>query len=444
MDTVVKMTVVTVLLLGLAQGSAELQQTCEYKAVGESTLIPLQSPSSSKPLCVMERVSKPSVSHKCSEDAVILTCNTRKSETDVTFEWSLNGRKIEGKVEKTFTVNGRPKPSDKYSCTARNKVGEEKSNDATIQCVDVQVSASVTRPNGDVREGDKVTILCNSSLPADTYFLWLPKNSSPRMQHKNGEFRLENVEVDDSGIYTCQPQWLSAFSHSSQETTVMATEGMMSTITVLLFTTFTQGLHGVNLYHMEWINATVGQSVSLPCMKEENHNYSITQIEWKKSVDHQEHKIVVFNPLFETPYKYWANISLQLEGSGKNLRGSTLKLQSIGILDSGRYVCELTNYPYGTLTAVTHLRVIDSTSCSKHPDVQMSVSVTWPNGDVREGDEVTIFCNSTHPTDTYFLWLPKKNSSRMESKDGEFRLKRVMVDDSGLYTCQVEWLSAEA
>ncbi|XP_036381461.1 T-cell surface antigen CD2-like [Megalops cyprinoides] len=286
MDTVVKMTAVTVLLFGLARGSAELQQTCEYKAVGESTLISLQPPSSckeesltwklnsneflsrkrnrvrnlihsvnitadgslqlknlqmdgagvyeamvydqngrlcyntTKPLCVMERVSKPSVSHKCSEDAVILTCNTKKSETDVTFEWSLNSQKIEGKVEKTFTVNGRPKPSDTYSCTARNKVGEEKSNDATIQCLDVQMSASVTWPNGDVREGDKVTILCTSSLHVDTFFLWRPKKSSPRMESKNGEFSLKNVEVDDSGIYTCQPQWLSGHPVFSRNATV--------------------------------------------------------------------------------------------------------------------------------------------------------------------------------------------------------------------------------
>ncbi|KAG7484378.1 hypothetical protein MATL_G00048960 [Megalops atlanticus] len=213
----------------------------------------------------------------------------------------------------------------------------------------------------------------------------------------------------------------------------MATDGRMTAVTLLFFATFTQGLHSVNLYHTEWINAAVGQSVSLPCMKEENHSYSITQMEWKKSVDHQEHKIVVFNPSFPSPHKYWANISLQLEGSGKNLRGSTLELHNVRIFDSGRYVCELTTYPHGTLKAITHLQVTD---------VNLFARVKMPNRHLREGDEVTILCNSTPPADSYSLWPSKKKTAIIKNTEGRFVLHNVTRDDSDMYICKPESLRA--
>ncbi|KAJ8402292.1 hypothetical protein AAFF_G00371570 [Aldrovandia affinis] len=180
----------------------------------------------------------------------------------------------------------------------------------------------------------------------------------------------------------------------------MASGGCVMAVTLLFFTSFTQGNFGIQLDRVDSINATVGQQVNLSCLMEKEQDSSIGQI------------------------------TENIEMSGGKLRGSVLQLLDLKVQDSGDYTCELTTFPLGIMKTDIHLWVTD---------VQLSARVTWPNGGVREGDNVTILCYSSPPADKYLLWSPKSESLFLESAGGEFRLKKVSKDDGGLYTCRPQW-----
>ncbi|KAJ8342370.1 hypothetical protein SKAU_G00322980 [Synaphobranchus kaupii] len=150
-------------------------------------------------LCVIERVSKPSVTYTCSKDSVTLTCNGEESD----IKWSFNRLSMEGEFKKTVTVPGRPDHNVNYSCTAWDTVSEETSDELTIRCP-VLLSMKV---NQDVREGGEVSILCNSTPTADQYIFRTPRSKHPVLVNADGEFRLQEVTKDDGGLYTCQPRW---------------------------------------------------------------------------------------------------------------------------------------------------------------------------------------------------------------------------------------------
>ncbi|KAJ8402294.1 hypothetical protein AAFF_G00371590 [Aldrovandia affinis] len=210
----------------------------------------------------------------------------------------------------------------------------------------------------------------------------------------------------------------------------MASGGCVTAVTLLFFTSFTQGNFGIQLDHVDSINATVGQRVNLSCLMEKELDSSIGQITWRKFVKGQEDLIVIYNPQFGPPFYSRENIVMHMEMSGGRLRGSVLQLLDLKAQDSGDYICELTTFPLGIMKTDIRLWVTD---------VQLSARVTWPNGGVREGDNVTILCNSTPPADKYLLWSPKSESLFLESAVGEFRLQKVSKDDEGLYTCRPQW-----
>ncbi|KAJ8275520.1 hypothetical protein COCON_G00072720 [Conger conger] len=171
----------------------------------------------------------------------------------------------------------------------------------------------------------------------------------------------------------------------------MASDGSLTAIAILLFSTFTQGHFG-NLDRSYSVNVTEGQPATLPCRMEDDHEYNLVQIEWKKVEDHQEHMIAIYNPRHGPPHHIWNNLA---------------------------------TFPAGTVKIKAHLQVTAA---------QVSARVT--HRPVREGDNVTIICTSALPAGSYFLWPSKNKSSILENKDGRFTLPNVTREDSDLYTCQ--------
>ncbi|KAI1903458.1 hypothetical protein AGOR_G00027400 [Albula goreensis] len=128
----------------------------------------------------------------------------------------------------------------------------------------------------------------------------------------------------------------------------MASGGNVMVITCLFFLIFIEGNFGIKFVHMDMISAAVGQQVNLSCMmNSEDQNLNIEQIEWRKA-EPQEHKIAIYSPSYG-PYTHWGNISLYTDYFRGKLRGSILQLPAVDVWDSGRYVCELTTYPHGTI-----------------------------------------------------------------------------------------------
>ncbi|CAL8400983.1 unnamed protein product [Boreogadus saida] len=189
---------------------------------------------------------------------------------------------------------------------------------------------------------------------------------------------------------------------------------------LLLFATALQGLEALKVIHFEKEEVAVGQNISLPCIFNDTFDVKISQIEWRKK---PSLKLVVYH-VKNGPH-YFRNVSLQIEmGDNDALQGSYLQLFNTQVNDSGSYVCELTTYPYGSMSRETRLEVKDAeVTCDKDSTLEVYV-----------GDNVTVQCEvRLYPTALY-KWF--KNETVVSENSS---LEVVLMDESqaGVYTLTV-------
>lgn len=98
-------------------------------------LIPLPFNCDLLTLCLLEKVSEPTVSYIC-RIQLVLTCHLEKKPGNVTFEWTRNNITVEGGNKETLTVDGNS-ASGTFSCRARNEVSEGRSPSVTVTCADL-------------------------------------------------------------------------------------------------------------------------------------------------------------------------------------------------------------------------------------------------------------------------------------------------------------------
>ncbi|XP_064827370.1 mucin-2 [Oncorhynchus masou masou] len=129
-------------------------------------------------------------------------------------------------------------------------------------------------------------------------------------------------------------------------------------VSLLLLSSISQGVHGVDVFHRESVRAVEGQIIFLPCLLEvkEGRKPVISQVEWRKKGELEDHKLVVFNPSFgETLVS--PNVALDVAWDKDKLMGTSLVLKDVEARDSGRYICDITTYPNGSIRKVTRLKV---------------------------------------------------------------------------------------
>ncbi|XP_064861078.1 mucin-5AC isoform X2 [Oncorhynchus nerka] len=129
-------------------------------------------------------------------------------------------------------------------------------------------------------------------------------------------------------------------------------------VSLLLLSSISQGVHGVDVFHRESVRAVEGQNITLPCLLEvkEGRKPVISQVEWRKKGELEDHKLVVFNPSFGETL-IWPNVALDVAWNKDKLMGTSLVLKDVEARDSGRYICDITTYPNGSIRKVTRLRV---------------------------------------------------------------------------------------
>ncbi|XP_042167462.1 mucin-5AC isoform X1 [Oncorhynchus tshawytscha] len=129
-------------------------------------------------------------------------------------------------------------------------------------------------------------------------------------------------------------------------------------VSLLLLSSISQGVHGVDVFHRESVRAVEGQNITLPCLLEvkEGRKPVISQVEWRKKGELEDHKLVVFNPSFGETL-IWPNVALDVAWDKDKLMGTSLVLKDVEARDSGRYICDITTYPNGSIRKVTRLRV---------------------------------------------------------------------------------------
>ncbi|XP_055792815.1 putative per-hexamer repeat protein 5 [Salvelinus fontinalis] len=154
---------------------------------------------------------------------------------------------------------------------------------------------------------------------------------------------------------------------------------------LLLLSSISQGVHGVAVFHRESVRAVEGEDITLPCLLEEKEGRKpvISQVEWRKKGEIEDHKLVVYNPRFGETL-IWPNVTLDvLWDKDKNkdtdkdkLMGTSLVLKGVEARDSGRYICDITTYPNGSIRKVTRLKVEGPATTSPAVTVTPSNNVT--------------------------------------------------------------------
>ncbi|XP_042167463.1 mucin-5AC isoform X2 [Oncorhynchus tshawytscha] len=178
-------------------------------------------------------------------------------------------------------------------------------------------------------------------------------------------------------------------------------------VSLLLLSSISQGVHGVDVFHRESVRAVEGQNITLPCLLEvkEGRKPVISQVEWRKKGELEDHKLVVFNPSFGETL-IWPNVALDVAWDKDKLMGTSLVLKDVEARDSGRYICDITTYPNGSIRKVTRLRVegpavtVTPGNNVTEPTVTDN-NVTEPTVTGNNVTEPTVTCNNvTEPTVT--------------------------------------------
>ncbi|MBN3306949.1 SN protein, partial [Amia calva] len=254
----------------------------------------------------------------------------------------------------------------------------------TLSVSELQVKMSPSGVNGTVREGDAVTLTCDtgSCSSTQTQITWI-KNGRPisHTQTPNNTLRLNPVSYRDSGNYSCAVRGYRATR--SQGFTVDVHYAPKST--------------SVSVSPSGEI--VEGSPVTLTCRS--NANPPVQRYSWFKSSDMLERKQSLF----------FANIS-----SG----------------DSGQYYCEAQN------------RIGDHTSTAVTVDVQYapkstSVSVS-PSGEIVEGSPVTLTCSSNaNPPVQRYSWFQSSGAAVWEKGSGQsLNISNFSSGDSGQYYCEAQ------
>ncbi|XP_045895241.1 uncharacterized protein si:ch1073-15f19.2 isoform X2 [Micropterus dolomieu] len=197
----------------------------------------------------------------------------------------------------------------------------------------------------------------------------------------------------------------------------MAGSALGTVLSLLLFASIIQGLRDFQVFHIEKMEAVVGQTVTLPCIVKNSTNLQIVSIEWSKNKINNA-KLAVFSKGFGT-HLFWPNVTIQSLSMG-----SYLHLSNVAKWDSGIYICDLTSFPRGSIRSETELKIKDA-------DVEIMCDVN-STVEVHTGENVTIHCISFPNTE--YRWT--KNETLVSEK-ASLELWWVTDAHTGVYALTV-------
>ncbi|XP_034385013.1 B-cell receptor CD22 [Cyclopterus lumpus] len=134
--------------------------------------------------------------------SVTLTCSA-KGRPDPNFTWFNNRKEVIGTKAVWNITSIKESQKGEYICEARNKQGTIKSNPVNI-IVTYMPEVEVTSPASTVRQGNKMTLMCNvkRSNPQPHTYVWSKDGNAIR--HKQSQqYVVERIEPEDSGLYKC-------------------------------------------------------------------------------------------------------------------------------------------------------------------------------------------------------------------------------------------------
>ncbi|XP_030853395.1 hemicentin-1 isoform X1 [Strongylocentrotus purpuratus] len=336
------------------------------------------------------------------DQTVILECNVTDSHPPAEVTWYQNGQAILARADIGIHFETgdtslrlpylRPEDAGHYHCEATNGQGSSQRHFS----VEVHVGPVIRNRRQEqvtVQVGHSVTIHCEASGVPDARILWMFGDIAISSQNSryhiasNGSLHLREVQVIDSGVFTC-----IAKNSAGNDTRVV-------NINVIVPPSINDGTSD--------IVRTLSSSVILPC---ESAGVPFPEITW---------------------YKNGAPLNLSNPNLEKLFSGS-LRIRSVEEEDSGVYRCVAVNqagHDYKMLTLWIH------TPPSLQPDASRNVSTGVD-------EKVIIPCNISGSPKPQYRWLKNNrellmNYGKMELlEDGSLMIRDVESIDRGSYTCE--------
>ncbi|XP_073457915.1 sialoadhesin-like [Aquarana catesbeiana] len=327
---------------------------------------------------------------------ITLECSTEANPPVSLYVWLKDGAECYNRTSNRFTIyNIKEDNSGSYTCLARNKLGEAKSDQLDLNVTYApRYPRVVLEPNRTTFaekdkiifvEGDKVIFRCdvNSSNPDVTNITWY-KNG------KNIKKCSESIKAEDAGKYTCEAE-NSVGRTRSPEVNVDIRYAPRYPRVVL-------ELNRTRFAEKDKIIFVEGDKVIFRC-DVNSSNPDVTNITWYKN--------------------------------GKNIKKFS---ESIKAEDAGKYTCEAENSVGRTMSPEVN---VDIRYAPRYPRVVLELNRTrFAEKDkiiFVEGDKVIFRCdvNSSNPDVTNITWYKNGKNIKKFSES-------IKAEDAGKYTCEAE------
>ncbi|CAH2311612.1 vascular cell adhesion 1 [Pelobates cultripes] len=317
-------------------------------------------------------------------ETISLSC-TCDSRTPVKIWWvkQRGGEtlKIASDGNSSLEINqAQMEDSGEYICYAENAAGKKSASvEITVQTLPDKPTITVI-PDTSVTLGQTVTIACSvNSGPLANVTLWLVKENKTRHLMDNKDvFEIQSVQIQDGATYICQAE--NPFGKA--EATKTLTVKFPPTNTQVIFTPSAE--------------VREGEFVHVMC---KSTGFPIPELILKKKTD------VGLQELEMTDGEYW--------------------IESATAEQAGTYICESRN-DIGIESTEVNLTV-------QVPPKNTQL-IILPSSSVKEGESISIFCNSTAlPQPEIIL---KKKGLELESHNEVIDIKSVKLEDAGTYICE--------
>ncbi|KAM9391508.1 hemicentin-1 [Pholidichthys leucotaenia] len=282
-----------------------------------------------------------------------------------------------------------------YSCVASSSAG---TSAATVSLV-VGAAPLFSEAPADAAAnvGENVTLPCTARGFPQPMVTWrrqdgrqiLPKTDthSRTMQLESGHLLIQNVWLDDEGLYICEAE--NQFGAIKTEARVSVT-GLEPPLLAQASPVITTGF---------------GQSLSIPCMLLEG---------------------------IPLPERHWTRNGKPVQLNGRMFLRSdgSLNIERATAKDAGIYVCTAVNIA-GSANITTSLEVHVPPEISAGPYHYIA----------NEGVAITLLCKTSGVPKPHVAWskgrqpLPRGGSSLQADSDGSLHIPRPTADHAGVYIC---------
>ncbi|XP_059497258.1 hemicentin-1-like [Stegostoma tigrinum] len=364
-----------------------------------------------------------------------------------------------------------------YICSARNSVGVKDSDPVrlNIQYAPRDVTVVHTEPQREVKDGDRVSLNCNSRSNPEAVYTWFKDNVNRAAHKGTGKvLTIRSISRTDSGDYYCKAEnWIGASTSNSFRIEVL------------------YGPRNVEVFSVDTV--TERTEITLTCRSEANPrpksycwikmcNGQRTDLEWNTA----SVRIVTTRDDASCSYVCTARNSVSSGDSNPkhiNIQYAPTSVQITHpqIVRAGDVVqlrCVSDGHPpvrffrwqkecpsdsmslCPGLSQCSVSAAVEDAACNyicsarnsvgvkdsdpvrlniQYAPRNMKVLITPLNSTINEGDNITLSCTSdSNPPPSWYKWTRRKGeeTEALESSERDLTLYRVTRKQEGVYSCQ--------